>query len=181
MTEGETESCSVCEWAEWDTETHLYVCKGGALWLLAHHRHSQLPNEDFHSIRAQILTRITHIILVLRKSALSVPDTRFSRVSGSTLLVTYMRKKYCSCRWSSVCPPACPTNSSSHFCPTNSVCIQQIPSTHSSGCVDSNHGDGQPSRPRLKWTFPQKTASVPVSDRITQRPVYWWRLCNYVI
>ena len=24
-----------------------------------------------------------------------------------------------------------------------------------------NHNDGQPSGPRLKWTFPQKTASVP--------------------
>ena len=54
MTEGETDSCSVCERAEPDTETHLYVCKGGALWLPAYHRHShsQLPNEDFHSIRA---------------------------------------------------------------------------------------------------------------------------------
>jgi len=31
------------------------------------------------------LTRITRIIFVLDKSALSVPDTRFSRVSGSTL------------------------------------------------------------------------------------------------
>ena len=44
--------------------------------------------EDFHSVRAQILTRITRIILVLGKSALSVPDTRFSRVSGSSLTFT---------------------------------------------------------------------------------------------
>ncbi len=28
------------------------------------------------------------MILVLGKSALSVPDTRFSRVSGSTLIIT---------------------------------------------------------------------------------------------
>ena len=90
MTEGETDSCSVCEWAERDTETHLYVCKGGALWLLAYHRHSQLPNEDFHSIRAQILTRITRIILVLSKSALSILDARFSRVSSSTLVVIFL-------------------------------------------------------------------------------------------
>ncbi len=34
------------------------------------------------------MTRITRMILVLGKSALSVPDTRFSRVSGSTLLST---------------------------------------------------------------------------------------------
>ncbi len=46
----------------------------------------QLPNDNFYSIRAQILTRITRMILVLGKSALSVPDTRFSRVSGSTLV-----------------------------------------------------------------------------------------------
>ncbi len=44
------------------------------------------PNENVYSIRAQILTRITRMILVLGKSALSVPDTRFSRVSGSTLV-----------------------------------------------------------------------------------------------
>ncbi len=48
---------------------------------------SQLPNENVYSIRAQILTRIIRMILVLGKSALSVPDTRFSRVSGSTLIV----------------------------------------------------------------------------------------------
>ncbi len=40
-----------------------------------------------YSIRAQILTHITRMILVLGKSALSVPDTRFSRVSGSTLVL----------------------------------------------------------------------------------------------
>ncbi len=34
------------------------------------------------------MTRITRMILVLVKSALSVPDTRFSRVSGSTLINT---------------------------------------------------------------------------------------------
>ena len=57
-------------------------------------------------------------------------------------------KKYRSCR-RSVCPPACPTNSSSHFCPKNSVCHRQKPWTNSSGCVDRNHRDVQPSRPRL--------------------------------
>ncbi len=51
-------------------------------------RHSQLPNENSYSIRAQILTRITRMILVIGKNALSVPDTRFSRVSGSTLVPT---------------------------------------------------------------------------------------------
>ncbi len=54
--------------------------------LITERRHSQLPDENFYSIRAQILTRITRMILVLGKSALSVPDTRFSRVSGSTLV-----------------------------------------------------------------------------------------------
>ncbi len=36
------------------------------------------------------MTRITRMILVLGKSALSVPDTRFSRVSGSTLICIYI-------------------------------------------------------------------------------------------
>ncbi len=57
---------------------------------------SQLPNENVYSIRAQILTRITCMILVLGKSALSVPDnvTRFSRVSGSTLAITLKSLMY---------------------------------------------------------------------------------------
>ncbi len=48
------------------------------------------PMIIFILIRAQILTRITRMILVLGKSALSVPDTRFSRVSGSTLVVNLL-------------------------------------------------------------------------------------------
>ena len=32
-----------------------------------------------------------------------------------------------------------------------------------------NHGYGQPSRPKLEWTFPQKTASFP---RV--RDSDWW-------
>ena len=82
---------------------------------------------------------------------------------------------------SSVCSPACPTNAWSHFCPKNSFCHRQKPWTHWSGCVDRNHCAGQPSPPRLQWTVPQKTAPVPASDRVTQRPVYWWWLCNNVI
>ena len=76
-----------------------------------------------------------------------------------------MRKKYHNCRWSSVCPPACPTNSSSHFCPKNSVWRHQESLTHSSGCVDRNHRDGQPSWPRLQWTYPRKQ---PLSPRVTE-------------
>ena len=34
----------------------------------------------------------------------------------------------------------------------------------------------QPSRPRLQWTFPQKTAIGPVSNGVRQRPVSWCRL-----
>ena len=29
------------------------------------------------------------------------------------------------------------------------------------------HSDGQPSQPRLQWTFPQKTASLPASESQT--------------
>lgn len=39
------------------------------------------------SIRAQILTLITRMIFVLGASALFIPDTLFSQVSGSTLLL----------------------------------------------------------------------------------------------
>ena len=31
-----------------------------------------------------------------------------------------------------------------------------------------NHHDGQSSRPRLQWTFPQKTVSLPTSDGVRQ-------------
>ena len=45
----------------------------------------------------------------------------------------------------------------------------------------NNLHDGQPSWPRLQWTFPQTAASIPASDIVRQLPLYWWRLCNYVI
>ena len=78
-------------------------------------------------------------------------------------------------------PSTCPTDSSSHFCTKNSACHRQKTWTHSSGCVDINHCNGHPSRQRLRWTFPHKTDSVPTSESVRQHPVYWWRLCNYVI
>ncbi|KAK0149179.1 hypothetical protein N1851_010298 [Merluccius polli] len=46
----------------------------------------ETASKDVKDRDERILTRITRIILVLGKSALSVPDTRFSRVSGSTLV-----------------------------------------------------------------------------------------------
>ena len=30
--------------------------------------------------------------------------------------------------------------------------------------LKKNHSDGQPSGPRLQWTFPQKTASLHASE-----------------
>ena len=50
-----------------------------------------------------------------------------------------------------------------------------------SGNLCRNKSPRQPSRPRLQWTFPQKTASLPMSDSQTGSSVYWWWLCNYVI
>ena len=47
--------------------------------------------------------------------------------------------------------------------------------------LKKNHSNGQPSRLRLHWTFPQKTASVPVSEKVGQHPVYWWWLFDCVI
>ena len=52
-----------------------------------------------------------------------------------------------------VCPPNRPTDSSSHFYPKNSRSL-----THQVMKIN------QPSRPRLRWTFPQKSASVPASE-----------------
>ena len=80
-----------------------------------------------------------------------------------------------------VCPRACPTDSSSHFWPKNSVCHQQKPLTRQVFVLEINHRDGQTSRPRFQWTFPQKTASLPTNDTVRQCPVYWWRLFYYVI
>ncbi len=55
-------------------------------WPITEREDSRLPNEDFPSARAQILTSFTRIMLVLVKNALSVPDTRLKRVFGSTLI-----------------------------------------------------------------------------------------------
>ena len=66
--------------------------------------------------------------------------------------------------WRSVCPPVslpdCPTDSSSHFCPKNSVDHRQKTLTHRVFVMKIN----QPSRPRLWWTFPQISASVLTSE-----------------
>ncbi len=73
---------AICERA-----LNLYVCRGWALWLAYHRTQTQSatqweclfnPSTDIDSYYSYD-TRT-------RKSALSVPDTRFSRVSGSTLL-----------------------------------------------------------------------------------------------
>ena len=84
----------------------------------------------------------------------------------------YEEIKYHSCIWRSVhppdCPPAWPTDSSSHFCPKNSICHQQKTLAHRVIVMKINHCDRQPSRLRLQGTFPQKTASVPTSERVIQ-------------
>ncbi|MDG2555411.1 hypothetical protein P7M41_25795 [Vibrio parahaemolyticus] len=54
-------------------------------WPITEREDSQLPDEDFPSARARILMSFNRIMLVLVKNALSVPDTRLKRVSGSTL------------------------------------------------------------------------------------------------
>ena len=69
-----------------------------------------------------------------------------------------MRKKNTQ---SSFCPLAHPTNSSSHFCPKNSICHWQKTLTHQVFVMKINHHDSQPSGLRLQLTFPRKTASVP--------------------
>ena len=66
-------------------------------------------------------------------------------------------KKYRRYTWGRFCP----TDSSSHFCPKNSVCHRQNIFTQRVFVMNINRRDGQSSRPRLQWTFPQKTASVP--------------------
>ena len=80
----------------------------------------------------------------------------------------YEEKKYHSCTWRSVCPPVCPldrpTDTSSHFCPKISVCHRQKSLTHGVFVMKINHCDSQPSRPRPKWTFPWKMASIPMSE-----------------
>ena len=70
-------------------------------------------------------------------------------------------KKYCRYTLRSVCPPVCPTDSSSNFCPKNSVCHPQKKLTHQVFVMIINHHSSQPSRLKRQWTFPQKTASIP--------------------
>ena len=45
--------------------------------------------------------------------------------------------------------------------------------TEYSGCIEKkrNNHDGQLSQLRLQWTFPQKTASLPVGERVRQCPL----------
>ncbi len=71
---------------------NLYVCRRGALWLAYHRTQTQSatqwefvfnPSTDIDSYYSY------DKLLVLGKSALSVPDTRFSRVSGSTLVIDH--------------------------------------------------------------------------------------------
>ena len=59
--------------------------------------------------------------------------------------------------------PTCPTDSSSHFCPKK----QHLSlATHRVFIMKINHCHGQPSGPRRQWTFPQKVASIPMSERV---------------
>ncbi len=72
---------------------NLYVCRRGALWLAYHRTQTQSatqwefvfnPSTDIDSDYSY------DSLLVFGKSALSVPDTRFSRVSGSTQYLAYV-------------------------------------------------------------------------------------------
>ena len=66
--------------------------------------------------------------------------------------------------WRSVRPSNCPPDSSSYFCPKNSICHQQKAFNSPNVCDEKkNLCDGQLSRLKLQWTFPQKTASVLLS------------------
>ena len=95
----------------------------------------------------------------------------------------YEEKKFRSCRQSSVCPPTCPTNSSSHFCLKNSVCHRQKPLTYSSGCVDRNHRDGQPSQIEFMSSTTSMRCPSPIPDSPTQfssqsSSILWSTLSN---
>ena len=69
--------------------------------------------------------------------------------------------KYHRYTWWSDCPPVCPPDSSSYFCPKNSICHRQKTLTHQVFVMKINHCYGQPSRLRHELT-----ASVPA--RLTQ-------------
>ena len=76
------------------------------------------------------------------------------------------------------CPPACPTNSLSHFCSkymnkTKKLTYQMhvLGKKKNTAMVSPLDRDFSELSPR--------TASLP-SDRVRQRPVYWWPLCNYI-
>ena len=90
----------------------------------------------------------------------NVPQSNVTEPNNSNVVTVTVfgnlgeEKKIHRYTWRSVCPPACPTDSSSHFCPKNSV------------------------------SHPQKTFAhqVPPSHKwVRQLQVHWWQLCNYVI
>ncbi len=74
---------AICERA-----LNLYVCRGGALWL-AYHRTQTQSATQWECLFNPSTDIDSYYSLVLGKSALSVPDTRFSRVTGSTLMQTH--------------------------------------------------------------------------------------------
>ena len=112
----------------------------------------------------QLASRIKGVSIVQSDN-----DTGPSIDESNVITVTvfgnlYEEKKSHSCTWWSVRPPVCPKNSSSHFCPKNSVCHQQKTLTHWVFVMKINHRDRQPSGPRHQWTFPRKTAFVSTSE-----------------
>ena len=82
-------------------------------------------------------------------------------------------KKYWRCKWRGVCPPACPTDSLSHFCPKNSVCHQK------KMLLCRKKWLGLSATPtEALVNFPPEN-SLPPCEWLRQCPVYWWWLCNY--
>ena len=72
----------------------------------------------------------------------------------------FEKRKYHSYTWRSVCHPACHPVCQILFItfPPEKLCL--FPAT------DFN------SQTRLQWTFPQKTESLPMSERVKQHPLY---------
>ena len=110
-------------------------------------------------------------------------------VTGSVFGNLCVEKKYQS-SWKSFRP----TDSSSHFCQNNSLCPQQrarlLPQLIGGDYVMWFRAKNfnplclhllplfSSSLSPSTVTLPQKTISLPVSERVRQRPVYWWWLCD---
>ena len=91
-------------------------------------------NPAFFSVRACHANSLITAQVLHSTIQRNVPQSNVTGPNKSNVVTVfgnlYEESKYHSCAWSSACPPACPTDSSSNFCSKNSICHWQKTLTH---------------------------------------------------